>query len=132
MKKLLSLFILLISTSAEAGSSTNYGMGGNLGQFDAIIRQADQSGEQFRIEGHCQSACTMFLRIKNVCVDRDATLLFHAANNGPPFTNRMLNSYRPALRSYVSANHFMDTSELHSISGAEIIQKFGYRECPRK
>jgi len=132
MRKLVSAFLLLISASAEAGTSVNYGMGGDLGQFDAVIRQADQSGEPFRIEGHCQSACTMFLRIKNVCVDRDATLLFHAAHHGVPFTNRMLNSYRPGLRSYLIANHFMDNLELHSISGAEIIHKFGYRECPGK
>jgi hypothetical protein len=133
MRKLVSaILLLLVSTYAQAGSSTSYGMGGNLGQFDAIIQQANQSGEQFRIEGHCQSACTTFLRIKNVCVDPNATLLFHAARNGTPFTNRMLNSYRPGLRSYVTANHFMDTAELHSISGAEIIRKFGYRQCPSK
>jgi hypothetical protein len=132
MRKLVSaLSFLLIATCAEAGTSTPYGKGGDLGKFDAIIRQADQSGELFRIEGHCQSACTMFLRIKNVCVDRGAELLFHAARNGPAFTNRMLASYRPGLRSYVTANHFMDSEELHSISGAEIIQKFGYSECPR-
>jgi hypothetical protein len=132
VRKLVSTFLLMsIATCASAGTSTPYGMGGDLGQFDAIIRQADQSGELFRIQGHCQSACTMFLRIKDVCVDRDANLLFHAARNGPAFTNRMLASYRPGLRSYVTANHFMDTSELHSISGAEIIQKFGYRECPK-
>jgi hypothetical protein len=132
MRKLAGTFLqLLIATCAEAGTSAPYGMGGDLGQFDAVIRQADQSGQLFRIEGHCQSACTMFLRIKNVCVDRGADLLFHAARNGPAFTNRMLASYRPDLRSYVTAKHFMDTSELHSISGAEIIQKFGYRECPK-
>jgi hypothetical protein len=132
MSKLVSAFLLLlISTCAEAGTSTPYGMGGNLGSFDAVIQQANQSGELFRIEGHCQSACTMFLRIRNVCVDRDATLLFHAAKNGTPFTSRMLNSYRPALRNYVMANHFMDTQELHAISGADIIQKFGYRACPK-
>ena len=94
MRKLVGIFLLsLIATCAQAASSTNYGMGGNLGLGDAGIRQADQSGELFRIEGHCQSACTMFLRIRNVCVEPDATLLFHAARNGDPFTNRMLNSY---------------------------------------
>jgi hypothetical protein len=132
LRKLVSVFLLLVSTCAEAGTSYNYGMGGSVEQFDTIVRQVDRSGEQFRIEGDCQSACTMFLRVKNVCVERDATLLFHAAKSGTPLTNRMLSSYRPGLRSYLTANHFMDTSEFHSISGAEIIQKFGYRECPKK
>ena len=74
----------------------------------------------------------MFLRIRNVCVDRRSQLLFHAANNGPAFTNRMLASYNSALQAYVTANHYMDGPQLHAISGAEIIQKFGYPECPRK
>jgi hypothetical protein len=29
------------------------------------------------------------------------------------------------------SNHFMDTQELHAISGTDIIQKFGYRACPK-
>jgi hypothetical protein len=27
------------------------------------------------------------------------------------------------------ANHYMDTFEFHSISGSEIISRFGYRAC---
>jgi hypothetical protein len=29
-------------------------------------------------------------------------------------------------------HHYMDTLEFHAISGADIIDKFGYRECPRR
>src|SRR5882724_11715798 len=61
------------------GSSTPYGGGGPMAKFDAIIGQYNASGELFRIEGHCQSSCTMFLAIRNVCVDPNASLLFHAA-----------------------------------------------------
>jgi hypothetical protein len=69
MSKLVSVFLLLlISSCAEAGTSTPYGMGGNLASLDAVIQQANHSCELFRIEGHCQPACTMFLRIRNVCV----------------------------------------------------------------
>src|SRR3984885_9490318 len=62
-----------------AGSSVPYGGGGPMAKFDAIIGQYNTSGELFRIEGHCQSSCTMFLAIRNVCVDPNANLLFHAA-----------------------------------------------------
>ncbi len=34
-----------------------------------------------RIEGHCQSLCTLFLGLRNVCVERSARLLFHAGHD---------------------------------------------------
>src|SRR3954453_1307251 len=59
------------------GSSIPYGRGGPIGARE-LIQQYNQSGELFRIEGHCQSSCTTLLAIRNVCVDPSATLLFHA------------------------------------------------------
>jgi hypothetical protein len=44
----------------------------------------------------------------------------------------MLNAYNAALRQYVVDNHYMDTLAFHTISGAMIIDKFGYKERPRK
>jgi len=67
-----------------AGSSVGYGNGGAFSRFDPIVQQYNQSGELFQIQGHCQSTCTIFLSIRNVCVERSATLLFHA---GRPGTN---------------------------------------------
>ena len=43
----------------------------------------------------------------------------------------MLAAYNAPLREYVTANHFMDTLAFHSISGRDMIRKFGYRACPR-
>jgi hypothetical protein len=77
----------------------------------------------------------MFLSIRNVCVTPGATLLFHAGGNrqtgtiNPSTTHQMLSTYNAALRRYLTANHFMDTLEFHSISGSEIISRFGYRAC---
>jgi hypothetical protein len=112
-------------------------MGGKYARFDPVVSQYNQSGELFRIEGHCQSSCTLFLGIRNVCVDRNATLLFHAAhdrgqNVSPSLTSHMLGAYNAGLRNYVMANHYMETLAFHSISGRDMIRKFGYRECPRK
>jgi hypothetical protein len=105
------------------------------GQFLAVIQQYNASGERFRIDSHCQSACTMFLSIRNVCVTPGATLLFHAGGSmkkgiiNPSTTQQMLSTYNAALRRYVTANHFMDTFEFHPIPGSEIIKRFGYRAC---
>ena len=69
------------SLSLADGSSVPYGEGGYVPDFVKIVRQYNASGEQFRIEGICKSACTLFLGIRNVCVERDAKLLFHAGHD---------------------------------------------------
>jgi hypothetical protein len=144
LKRLLLLsYLATVAWTASAladGSSTPYGGGGPMGKFDAIIGQYNASGELFRIEGHCQSSCTMFLAIRNVCVDPSANLLFHAAlsaherDHAPyPERNRhMASHYNSGLRAFVLANHYMDSFTFHAISGRDIIRKFGYRQCPKK
>jgi hypothetical protein len=128
--------LLLLSTAAmAAGTNAGYEMGGQYGRFDPVVNQYNQSGELFRIEGHCQSSCTLFLAIRNVCIGQGATLLFHAAhdrdqNPSPARTEHMLSAYNASLRDYVTSRHFMDTLEFHSISGREMIHRFGDRACP--
>ena len=131
--KVLTLSACLVTigfrTSALAqASSAPYSMGGSTKRFAQDRDRTAKSGQLFRIEGHCQSACTMFLSLKNVCVDPNAELLFHAGND-PQATQRMLASYNAGLRSFLTVNHYMDTPQFHTISGSEIIQKFGYRQC---
>jgi hypothetical protein len=137
MRVLIGVAILSFLTAVPAfaiGSSQPYGRGGWFEQFDPIVRQYNQSGEQFRIEGHCQSACTVFLGIKNVCVTRSAQLLFHAGhdrqrNIKASATNHMMNHYNGKLRAYLTANRVMETLAFTTISGSDMIAKFGYREC---
>jgi hypothetical protein len=123
------------------GSVSALGMGmgakpGEMPRFDAVVAQYNASGERFRIDSHCQSACTIFLSIRNVCITPNATLLFHSGgdmkNNriSPASTQHMLSAYKPALAQYVTANHFMDTFAFHAISGQEMITRFGYPACP--
>lgn len=123
------------------GSVSSLGMGygardqAAFGRFLAVIQQYNASGERFRIDSHCQSACTMFLSIRNVCVTPGATLLFHAGGSmqkgiiSASTTQQMLSTYNAALRQYVTANHFMDTFAFHPISGGEIIKRFRYPAC---
>jgi hypothetical protein len=103
-------------------------------KFLFVIQEYNASGERFRIDSHCQSACTMFLSIRNVCVTPGATLLFHAGGTrgtgiSLATTDQMRSTYNAALRQYVTDNHFMDTFEFHSIPGSVIIKRFGYPAC---
>ena len=103
MRNVLAAMLLLLPTSAISGTSAGYGMGGRFARFDPVVSQHNQSGELFRIEGHCQSACTLFLGIRNVCIDRNATLLFHAGHDRNKTivvssTNHMLGAYNARLR----------------------------------
>jgi hypothetical protein len=137
MRYLITGIVLLFTTSAIAGNNAGFEMGGRYARFDPVVIQYNRSGELFRIEGHCQSSCTLFLGIRNVCIDPNATLLFHAAhdqsrNVSPSLTTHMLAAYNGRLRSYVTANHYMDTLEFHSIPGSDMIRKFGYRACPKQ
>jgi hypothetical protein len=82
MKYFAALILALLSSSAmAAGSSQGYGMGGQFARFDPVVAEYNRSGELFRIEGHCQSACTLFLGIRNVCIEPSAQLLFHAGHD---------------------------------------------------
>jgi hypothetical protein len=136
MKILAGTILLLISSAAFAATSEKFGKGGWYKDFQPEIERANASGELFRIKGHCQSNCTLFLGLRNVCVERSATLLFHAGhdrqrNINAGSTQRMLSAYNAALRQYVLANGYMDTLAFHAIPGSMIIDKFGYRECPK-
>ena len=81
MKILASILLLLISSTAFAATSERFGKGGLYKDFQPEIERANASGELFRIKGHCQSNCTLFLGLRNVCVERSARLLFHAGHD---------------------------------------------------
>lgn len=118
------------ATPTYAETSSGYGMGGRTGQFAKDREAFRNSGEQFRIKGHCQSACTMFLALPNACVEPSAQLLFHAGSNARA-TSDMMNSYNSALQAYLNERGVMNSPAFHTISGSDIIRKFGYKACPK-
>jgi hypothetical protein len=77
----------------------------------------------------------MFLSVRDVCITPNASLAFHAGGSmqkgiiEPRYTEKMLSYYKPALRKYLTSNHFMDTFDFHTISGEELIKRFGYPAC---
>ena len=130
---LVSVLVMWLGASAHAQqSSLPYGRGAVTEQtfrrFHSDRAELAKTGKPFKIEGSCQSACTLFLKLKNVCIDPSAQLHFHAGGT-PLATQVMLNSYNGKLRSFLTANHYMDTPQFHSISGQDMIERFGYRRC---
>jgi hypothetical protein len=123
---------------AQDGTSRPYNGGGFTGVRD-VVKQYNASGKAMRIEGSCQSSCTMLLAIRKVCLDPNATLLFHAAllpreakagaKPNPIKQAQMLNSYNSRLRNYLVSNGYVSTFQFHSISARDMAQKFGYRLC---
>jgi hypothetical protein len=102
-------------------------------QFQSVIQQYNASGERFRINSHCQSACTMFLSIRNVCVSSGATLLFHAGGadkraSAPAARSKCSAPITPPCSS-VSPPTTMEKLDFHPISGSELIKRFGYPAC---
>lgn len=131
------VLVLPIAPSFAEGSSKGHGEGGRFAVYFPIIAKYNKNGEVFRVEGACKSACTLFLGIRNACVDRKAFLSFHAGPDrvtkkwGPnsSSTKTMLAAYKPALRKYLVDGHHVDTRQYHTLTGATLIDKFGYREC---
>jgi len=137
MKMILAAAVVLTVTPAmAAGSSAGYGGGGRFARFDPIVDQYNKSGEVFRITGRCQSACTLFLAIRNVCIEPSATLAFHAGRGtggqvNSLNTGHMLGAYNASLRAYLQAHNAMQSEQFFTISGRDMISKFGYRACGR-
>jgi hypothetical protein len=136
MPFIVCLLTLLVSSPALAGSSQPYGKGGWIADFQPVIDRHNATGELMRIEGHCQSNCTLFLGLRNVCVERSARLLFHSGhdrqrNLNAASTARMMNAYNASLRQYLTNGGYMDTLAFHTIPGSAMIDRFGYKACPR-
>lgn len=130
----LAIYVVAVISSSFAvaqDSSSPYSNGGFSKSFNELASKINRSGKLFRVEGTCQSACTMFLSLRNVCIDRKAILLFHSGRPGTVRgRDRMLATYNAKLREFLIANHYMDSPEFHAISGSDLVQKFGYRSCP--
>ncbi len=130
----------MVATAHAEGTSKGHGEGGRFAVYYPIIAKYNKSGDLFRIEGVCRSACTLFLGIRHVCVDRGATLSFHGGPDSKTHkvgrdtssSRGMLAAYKPKLRRYLLDGHHLDTSNYHELSGAKLIDTFGYLACPKR
>ncbi len=100
-------------------------------------RIAALGDREVRIEGRCESACTMYLGAANVCVTRDARLFFHGPSHfGLPLPERDFDWWSRVIASHYPppiADWFMQTARHrilggYTLTGAEVI-RHGVREC---
>jgi hypothetical protein len=132
-----TVFAMITSSAFAEGTSLGHGEGGRIVDFLPIVQQYNANGELFSIQGVCKSACTLFLGIRNICIERDATLMFHGGHPGERHrsdtraSRAMLYRYNKALRHYLLEGHHMDSNEYYTLMGSELIDRFRYRECPR-
>jgi hypothetical protein len=126
----LGVCALLFSGPALAvGYSDGYGRGGPFRNYDPIIAKFNASGELFVIRGLCQSACTLFLTIRNACMAPNARFGFHAGWTAMAMS-RFLNSYNPKLRDFLVSVGAMKSPSFTYVSAHDIVAKYGYRSCP--
>ncbi|MBG0810031.1 hypothetical protein IY145_11645 [Methylosinus sp. H3A] len=104
--------------------------GGNLRSYVADVQRLNAEGAPKAIRGVCASACTIYLGVKNVCVERTAQLWFHAAHlpgdSHPDALGslEMLAFYPPRVREKVIRSGAFDSTDFDnskSISGEELI-----------
>jgi len=138
LKHLVFAAALFGATSVHAETSDRYSKGGAYAPFREALARNSASGELFRIRNTCASNCTLFLGLRNVCVERNARLMFHAGHErddstaiSAVATQRMLDAYNAGLRQYVQSHGFMDKLTFSTLSGARLIDEFGYKECPK-
>lgn len=102
-------------------------MGGSIPDHQALVRWADRSGCEVRIEGDCASACTMLLEVG--CVAPGARLGFHRAKGDDPafWTARMAAALPEPMRAWYLAGP-ANSRRVVWITAAEAI-KMGAKSC---
>ncbi len=111
--------------------------GGSVADRMQHFELIEKAGHQFKIDGMCISACTMFLGLKNVCVAPRTVFGFHSSytSNGfistpSKYGNAILTSYYPpAIRKWVTDNKALDSLELTPML-AEEAWALGMTRCP--
>jgi hypothetical protein len=76
------------------------------------------------------------LGIRNVCIERNTTLLFHAGHDDKwqisgYWIERIMSAYNPRLRAHLTMGHYMETLDFRAVPGVVMIDTFGHQECPR-
>ncbi|MDE0590907.1 hypothetical protein OU789_13300 [Halocynthiibacter sp. C4] len=118
--------------------------GGNLIDRVATIERYRKSDTNVEIrKGYCASACTLFLGLPSVCVEKGARFGFHGPSSAytgislPPdkfeyWSRRMALYYPPRIADWFLKSARFRLVGFHYISGSEMIRQ-GISECaPRK
>lgn len=111
--------------------------GGVLYGYYTDVLRADMASREIRIRGTCISACTVYLGAKNVCVEPDAMLWFHAASDGDRTrpdvraTEHMMTYYPDPVRDWArktGVDREVTFTRRRALSGEELI-RMGVKRC---
>lgn len=111
--------------------------GGSLYTYFNSVLSADLLGREIRISGTCISACTIYLGARNVCVEPDAVLWFHAAHDpntrmiDHKATQQMASYWPEPVRDWARRNRALERIEFtmsQGITGRELIN-MGVKRC---
>lgn len=137
-RTLLHLSAPIFLGCAAASSQPGGDLGGKLERYVEDVERFNREGRLKRIAGVCASACTIYLGVKNVCVDPSAELWFHAASRprdnlpDPAGSLRMLAYYPPPIRRWAMSSGALEQttwSVRHMLTSVELI-RMGMRPCP--
>lgn len=93
----------------------------------------------YRMQGICASACTMYMSVPGMCVDRHADIWFHAASQLHFGGNRvismagshlMMSAYPPRVQRYLYQRRALESLTFTKVSGATLIS-LGVNDCDK-
>ena len=131
-------FALAVGACQSVSPAAPRDSGGNLRSYVADVQRLNAQGAPKAIRGVCVSACTIYLGVKNVCVEPTAQLWFHAAHlpgDSSPDTLgslEMLAFYPPRVREWIIQSGALvstgfDNSKM--LSGKDLTS-LGVPACP--
>src|SRR4051794_79927 len=112
-------------------------LGGHIRAYVAAIAHLNRTGAAKVISGVCASACTMYLGVRNVCVEPDAELWFHAAHlpgedrADPLGSLKMLSYYPRKVRGWAIQTGALEKTKWDGtkvLTGRQLIQ-MGIPRC---
>lgn len=114
--------------------------GGSVSQRAREIRALQRAGTRVEIRrGYCNSACTMYLSLSNLCIRRSVVFGFHGPSSAAygiallpddfeRWSRVMADHYPSSIRMWFMREARHITVGLTKVSGREII-RHGIREC---
>lgn len=107
--------------------------GGEVHAFAADVGRINDIHQSIRLDAaECASACTMYLAVKHVCVAPGTAFGFHAATHDNGYGGESTYESYIVHASIPLYNHvvpWLVSPELHWLSGMELIDRFGFKEC---
>ena len=138
----LAAFLIALSACAPSYAIVSHDdPGGSVPQRVAQIERLKASGERVEVTGkYCNSACTMYLALENMCTTRNTAWGFHGPSSGLPglplahheferWTMVMAEHYPQPLRRWFMEEARDELIGVTRISGADMIERYGVEEC---